>query len=85
MHKSMARIDGNGTVINMEWCSISQPETDTLKDPGDRSVGIGDTYLDGHWYRDGVEILTQYEEAMKKIATYETALTTLGVNVNDGT
>lgn len=83
MAKSMALIE-NGTVINVLWCSDSQPETDTIINPADRPVGIGDTYSDGKFYRDGVEILTPLEEALKKNAEYESALTeietALGVN-----
>ena len=79
----MALIE-NGTVANMLWCSDSQPETDTLINPADRPVGIGDTYSGGKFYRDGVEILTPLEESLKKNAEYESALTeietALGVN-----
>lgn len=73
MAKSMALIE-NGTVANMLWCSDSEPETDTLIDPADRPVGIGDTYSDGKFYRDGVEILTPLEAAQKQNAEYEAAL-----------
>ena len=73
MAKAMAVIT-NGTVTNIIWCSDSQPETDTLKSPGERPVGIGDTYSGGKWYRDGAEILTPMEEAQKKNAEYEVAL-----------
>lgn len=69
MAKSMARIE-NGLVTNMLWCSDSEPETDTLIDPGERPVGIGDTYSDGKFYRNGAEILTPLEEALKKSAEY---------------
>lgn len=83
MAKSMALIE-NGTVVNMLWCSDSQPETDTIINPADRPVGIGDTYSNGKFYRDGVEILTPLEEAQKKNIEYESALTeietALGVN-----
>ena len=83
MAKSMALIE-NGTVANMLWCSDSQPETDTIINPADRPVGIGDTYSNGKFYRDGVEILTPLEEALKKNTEYESALTeietALGVN-----
>ncbi len=83
MAKSMALIE-NGTVVNMLWCSDSQPETDTIITPADRPVGIGDTYSNGKFYRDGVEILTPLEEALKKNTEYESALTeietALGVN-----
>ena len=83
MAKSMALIE-NGTVTNMLWCSNSEPETESLINPADRPVAIGDTYSNGKFYRDGVEILTPLEEALKKNAEYESALTeietALGVN-----
>ena len=83
MAKTMAIID-NEVVVNMIWCNDNTPDTETQKDPGDRPVGIGDTYSDGKWYRDGVEILTPLEEALKKNAEYEAALSeiesALGVN-----
>ena len=80
MAKSMALIE-NGTVANMLWCSDSQSESDTLINPADRPVA---TYSNGKFYRDGVEILTSLEEALKKNAEYEAALSeievALGVN-----
>lgn len=83
MAKSMALIE-NGAVTNMLWCSDSEPETDTLIDPADRPVAIGDTYSGGKFYRDGVEIPTPLEDALKKNSEYEGALseieTALGVN-----
>ena len=83
MTKTMAVVDGD-TVINIIWCDAMQPETNTWKDPMDRPISIGDTYSDGKWYRDGVEILTPLEEALKKNAEYEAALSeiesALGVN-----
>ena len=41
----------------------------------DRPVGIGDTYSEGKFYRDGAEVLTAQEE----IEQYKAALQTLGV------
>lgn len=73
MAKSMARIE-NGLVTNMLWCSDSQPETEALIDLADRPVAIGDTYSGGKFYRDGEEVLTPLEEALKKNAEYEAAL-----------
>lgn len=73
MAKSMALIEDE-VITNMLWCSDSELETDTLIDPGDRPVGIGDTYSGGKFYRDGAEILTPLEEALKKNAEYEAAL-----------
>lgn len=82
MAKSMALIE-NSTIVNMLWCSDSEPETESLINPADRPVAIGDTYSNGKFYRDGVEILTPLEEALKKNAEYEDALseieTALGV------
>lgn len=83
MAKSMAVVD-DGVVSNIIWCSDSEPETDTIINPADRPVAIGDTYSDGKFYRGGVEVLTPLEEAQKQIAEYETALSeieaALGVN-----
>lgn len=74
MAKNMALLE-NGVVTNILWCSDREPETDTLINLADRPVGIGNTYSDGKFYRDGTEILTPLEEALKKNAEYETALT----------
>lgn len=71
MAKSMA-IVVDGVVTSMMWCSDYAQETDTRKDPGDRPVGIGDTYLDGKWYRDGTEILTPLEQAQKELEELKT-------------
>lgn len=78
MAKSMALIE-NGVVANMLWCSDSEPETATLIDPADRPVAIGDTYSNGKFYRGEVEILTPLEEALKKNAEYEAALSEIEV------
>lgn len=84
MAKSMASIE-NGVVSNILWCADMEPETDSLIDTADRPVGIGDTYTDGKFYRDGAEILTPIEEALKQNAAYEAALSeieaALGVSV----
>ena len=50
---------------------------------GDRPVGIGDTYADGKFYRDGVEVLTPMEQAQAEIETYKSALTELGVETEE--
>ncbi len=34
---------------------------------GDRPVSIGDTYTDGKFYRNGIEVLTELEEANNEI------------------
>lgn len=76
MAKSMALIE-NGTVTNMLWCSDSEPETATLVNPADHPVAIGDTYSNGKFYRDGVEILTPLEEALKENAEYKNLIASL--------
>ena len=63
MAKNMALIE-NGVVVNVLWCSDAEPETDALINPDGRPVGIGDTYSDGKFYRDGKEVLTPLESAM---------------------
>ena len=65
-----------GTVTNV----ITLWETNAGDFPGavalhDRPVGIGDSYQDGKFYRDGEELLTAQEE----IEQYKAALNTLGV------
>ena len=65
-----------GAVTNV----IALRETNAGEFPGavalhDRPVGIGDTYQDGKFYRDGEELLTAQEE----IEQYKAALQTLGV------
>ena len=65
-----------GTVTNV----ITLWETNAGDFPGavalhDRPVGIGGSYQDGKFYRDGKELLTAQEE----IEQYKAALQTLGV------
>ncbi len=79
MAKTMARIE-DGIVVNLEWRSDIESEADTLKECGDLPVGIGDTYTDGKFYRDGVEILTPLEESQKQIADMKAALEILEVS-----
>ena len=66
----------SGAVTNV----IVLRETNAEDFPGavalhDRPVGIGDSYQDGKFYRDGEELLTAQEE----IEQYKAALQTLGV------
>ena len=64
----------DGTVTNVIELrpSVTWPGAVAL---GDRPVGIGDTYSEGKFYRDGAEVLTPAEE----IERYKAALNTLGV------
>ena len=80
MAKPMAVVN-DGVVSNIIWCSNSEPETDTIINPEDRPVAIGDTYSDGKFYRGGVEVLTPLEDAQAQLeslsaqnAEYEAAL-----------
>lgn len=83
MAKTMAVVDG-GTVTNIIWCSDYTPETDTRKDPADRLVGIGDTYSEGKWYRDGVEILTPLEEAQKELENLQNQIEDMDAAYREG-
>lgn len=84
MAKNMAFVE-NGIVSNILWCSDMEPETDSLIDTSDRPVAIGDSYESGKFYRNGEEVLTPLQAAMKKNAEYEAALSeieaALGVSV----
>lgn len=73
MAKNMTVI-ADGIVSNIIWCADTQPETDSWKDIADRPVGIGDTYADGKFYRDGEELLTPLEQAYKALAEAQAAL-----------
>lgn len=53
----------NGLVTNLIWLNPSNAdEFPNAVHLGDRPVGIGDSYVDGHFYRDGAEVLTTAEE-----------------------
>lgn len=67
MAKNMALID-KGLVTNILWCIDQEPETDTLINCGELPVGIGDSYQDGAFYRDGEKMLTAYELLEKQNA-----------------
>lgn len=66
----------NGAVVNI----IALRPTNAGEFPDavalhDRPVGIGDTYSEGKFWRDGAKVLTAQEE----IEQYKAALNTLGV------
>lgn len=73
MAKNMAVIE-NGVVSSVSWCSDREQPTESLVDIDDKPVGIGDTYSDGHFYRDGEEILSELEQARRQIEDLEAAL-----------
>ena len=66
MAKNMARLDSNGIVINIEWCSDKTSETGTLVNMSDYPAAIGDTYKDGCFYRNGEKVLPPFEELSMK-------------------
>lgn len=66
MAKNMARIE-NGIVINIEWRSNKEPETENLKSYDGYSIHIGDTYSNCKFYHDGKEVLNDLELAYQKI------------------
>ena len=80
MAKSMARIK-DGVVVNIEWHSSDTVDSDTLKEFPDLLVGIGDTYAEGRFYREGVMLLTPLEEASEENTELKAALKTLGVSM----
>ena len=82
MAKSMAQIV-NGRVANMLWYSENTQSDDNLIDVGDRPVGIGDTYVDGKFYRNGAEVLTELEALRAELADARAALEMLGVNADE--
>ena len=81
MAKNMARVE-DGLVVNIEWCSDKQAETETLINLADRPVAIGDTYDGSDFYRDGEKVLTSLEQAQAEIEDMKTALNELGVNAD---
>lgn len=82
MAKNMARIE-NGIVINIEWCSDKVVQTDTLIDIEDRLVNIGNTYTEGKFYDNGIEVLTEKEILYKQLAEYEKELAELDTALLD--
>lgn len=76
MAKSMARIE-DGIVINIEWCSDDVTQTETLINIEDRLVNIGNTYVDGKFYDNDIEILTEKEILYKQLEEYEEELVAL--------
>ena len=74
----------NGIVTNIIWLyETNADEFPNAVKLGERPVGIGDTYTDGKFYRDGNEVLTALEIAQLESETYKTALQTLGVDTEE--
>lgn len=62
MAKNMARL-ADGVVVNLEWCSDSEPETAELREYEGYAIRIGDSWEDGKWMRDGAAVLTEAQIA----------------------
>lgn len=74
----------NGIVTNIIWLNDrNASDFPSAVKLGDRPVGIGDTYTDGKFYRDGVEVLTPMEQAQAEMTEYKAALQTLGVETEE--
>lgn len=82
MAKAMALIE-NGVVENIAWCPDNAQSTDSLIDIAGRPVGIGDTFTDGKFYRNGVEVLTELESLRAELADARAALEMLGVSADE--
>lgn len=67
MAKNMARL-ADGVVVNLEWCSDSEPETAELREYEGYAIRIGDSWEDGKWMRDGAAVLTEAEIAAQVAA-----------------
>lgn len=74
MAKTMARLE-NGTVVNLEWVNDNTQSTNELKDIYDLHINIGDSYTDGKFYRNGVEIISHRQQIRNVLSNYDKALT----------
>ena len=78
MAKNMARLE-DGVVVNLEWCSDSEPETAELREYDGYAIRIGDRWEDGKWMRDGAAVLTEAQiaaQVAEERAAEEAARTT---------
>lgn len=74
----------NGVVTNIIWLNErNEAEWPNVVRLYDRMVEVGDTYIDGKFYRDGNEVLTSLEIVQLESETYKTALQILGVNTEE--
>lgn len=74
----------NGTVVNIIWLNErNEAEWPNAVRLGERMVEVGDTYTDGKFYRDGVEVLTPMEKAQAEMTEYKAALQELGVETEE--
>lgn len=73
MAKNMARLV-DGVVVNLEWCSDSEPETAELREYEGYAIRIGDSWEDGKWMRDGAAVLTEAQIAAQVAAEEATRI-----------
>lgn len=65
----------NGAVVNIiELDRKNEQYFPTAVYTGDRPVGIGDSYTNGTFYRDGVAVTTALERAQDEINSLTTSL-----------
>lgn len=81
MAKNMARLV-DGVVVNLEWCSDSEPETAELREYEGYAIRIGDSWEDGKWMRDGAAVLTEAQIAAQ-VAAEEAARITAAKRESD--
>lgn len=62
MAKNMARLEDD-VVVNLEWCSDGELETEELREYGGYAIRIGDSWENGKWMRNGAAVLTEAEIA----------------------
>ena len=84
MGKSMARLDENNIVINIEWYSINTQQSDFLVNTNNYAVSPGDTYCDGRFYHNGEKILSEIEYAYSIINEYESKEEELNNSYQEG-
>lgn len=73
-----------GVVANLIWVYPGNERDFPNAVPlGDVPVSIGDTYVDGVFYRDGERVLTALEQAQLEAADMREALALLGVTVDE--
>ena len=74
----------NGVVTNVIWLYPGNADDFPNAVPmGDIPAGIGDTYTDGVFYRNGERVLTLQEQMQKEAADMQEALNLLGVNIDE--
>lgn len=72
----------NGIVTNIIWLySSNAHEFPGAVPVNDVPADIGDTYVDGVFYRNGERVLTENEQMQAEMADMQEALALLGVTI----